>query len=202
MRGIIVASCLAAVAVAACGRQESAWEAARRAGTAVAYAGYMDRYPAGTHAAEARAAIAALEDDAAWSRAERIGTPEAWQRYLAEHAGGRHVALARRMLVDFLPPPAPIAPGAASGGFEIQLGAWREEAAARDALAGWEGGHAALLEGRPVRLVPPFGEGPPLWRLRTGPLAEGDARALCGRIRAGGADCAPAVAVSARDPPP
>ncbi len=138
-----------------------------------------------------------LDDGKAWARAERIGTPEAWQRYLADWPEGRHVVLARQMLVDFIPPPAP-----AAGSFEIQLGAWRDESAAREALASWRGGRAALLEGHPARLVAPFGAGPALWRLRTGPLDEDGARALCGRIRAAGTDCMPAAAVSAGDAPP
>jgi hypothetical protein len=203
MRGIIVVSCLAAFAVAGCGREESAWEEARRANTVAAYEGYMERHPAGAHAAQARAGIRALEDDAAWARAERIGTPEAWQRYLAGRPSGRHAELARRMLVDFIPPaPSPPAPSPPGAVFELQLGAWRDEAAARAALEGWRDGRSALLEGQPLRLMAPFGDGPPLWRLRAGPLPESAARALCERIRAGGADCAPALAVSAGDAPP
>lgn len=196
-------SCLAAVAVAACGGEEAAWEAARRGNTAAAYSRYMERYAAGRHAAEARAAIGALEDDAAWALAERIGTPEAWQRYLAGRPQGRHAALAQRMLIAFIPP-APVAspPAIAPPAFEVQLGAWRDESAAREALASWQGARAGLLEGHAARLVAPFGDGPALWRLRTAPLGEDDARSLCGRIRDSGEDCAPAVALSAGDAPP
>jgi SPOR domain len=209
MRGIIVTSCLAAaVAIAACSRQEPAWEAARRENSQAAYADYMARFPAGAHAAEARAAIRVLQDDEAWARAERIGTPEAWQRYLGDWTAGRHVVLAQQMLVGFIPPasPAPVAPtpppvqGVVT--FEIQLGAWRDESAAREALAAWQGERAPRLEGQAVRLVAPFGAGPALWRLRAGPLEETAARALCTRIKEAGADCVPAIAISAGDPPP
>lgn len=161
----------------------------------------MQRYPAGAHAADARAAIRSLDDDAAWALAERIGTPESWQRYLAAWRGGRHAALAQQMLIAFIPP-APTPPATASGTFEVQLGAWMDESAAREALASWQGARASLLEGHAVRLVAPFGDGPALWRLRTAPLAEGEARALCGRIRDAGQDCAPALALSAGDAPP
>jgi hypothetical protein len=211
MRGIIVTSCLAAaLACTACSRQESAWEAARRDNSPAAYADYAARFPAGAHAADARAAIRALGDDEAWARAERIGTPEAWQRYLADWPDGRHLALARQMLVDFIPPAAPgppaiPEPSAAAflpGAFEIQLGAWRDESTAREALASWQAERAGLLEGHGARLVAPFGDGPALWRLRTSPLDGAGARALCERIRAAGTDCIPAAAVSAGDPPP
>lgn len=207
----------------ACGREEPAWAAARAANTQAAYADYMRRYPAGEHAAEARAAIRALKDDDAWARAERIGTPEAWQRYLADWPEGGHVVLAQQLLVGFIPPeaPAPVAPAGVPaeealaeagetaaaietppGAYEIQLGAWRDETTAREALAGWQGERAGLLEGHAARLVAPFGEGPALWRLRTEPFGEADARALCERIKGAGSDCVPAVALSAGDPPP
>lgn len=162
----------------------------------------MQDFPAGAHAAEARAAIRALRDDEAWARAERIGTPEAWQRYLADWPEGGHRLLAQQMLVGFIPPEA------SRGDYEIQLGAWRDELTARQALAAWQGERAAVLEGEAVRLVAPFGDGqrstagPALWRLRAGPLDEAEARALCGSIKAAGADCVPAVAISAGDPPP
>ena len=174
----------------------------------MAYADYMARFPAGVHAAEARAAIRLLQDDEAWARAERIGTPEAWQRYLADWPGGRHGVLAQQMLVGFIPPEPPAVPAPAPpliespGTYEIQLGAWRDEATARGALASWQGERGALLEGHAARLVAPFGEGPALWRLRTAPLPEPEARALCERIRGAGPDCAPAVAISAGDPAP
>ncbi len=182
----------------------------------------MRRFPAGEHAGEARAAIRTLKDDDAWARAERIGTPEAWQRYLGDWPDGRHVVLAQQMLVGFIPPEAPaaVAPPAESTAahwppasseaaaappprdYEIQLGAWRDETTARGALAAWQGERASLLEGHAARLVAPFGEGPALWRLRTAPLGEPEARALCDRIRGAGSDCVPAVALSAGDPPP
>src|SRR4029079_18512663 len=82
MRAIIVAPLMiAVVAVAGCSRQESAWQEAARRNTPAAYQQYLDRYPAGAHAADARTGIVAAREAAAWTRAERLGTPEAWQRY-------------------------------------------------------------------------------------------------------------------------
>jgi hypothetical protein len=192
---------LAALASAACSRQESAWQEARREDTVAAYEGYVARFPASAHAGEARAAILALRETETWARAERLGTPEAWQRYLADWPDGPHAALARQMLIDFLPP-APTAPVAPSGSFDVQLGAWQAEESARAALASWQGRRADLLEGNKLRLVAPDGPGPALWRLRAGPFEEAPARALCDRIRAAGTDCVPAVAMSAGDPAP
>lgn len=205
MRGIIVASCLAACALSACSRQESAWEATQREGSAAAYEAFIEKFPAGAHARQARAALDALHESETWRRAERLGTPEAWQRYLDEWPDGAHAALARQLLVNFIPPAPPVpASAAADAAYEIQLGAWLDEATAREALAGWQGARAAELDGAQPRLVAPPTEGPALWRLRAGPLDEDRARALCGRLKAAGTDCVPVAVLGslAGDPPP
>jgi hypothetical protein len=209
MRASIVASGLAAVlAVAGCSRQESAWHDARRENSAAAYEEYLARHPAGSHAAEAREALAAMREAGDWARAVRLGTPEAWQRYLAGWPGGRHVEEARRLLVEFIPPappPAP-APAPATAGpvnvFEVQLGAWSDEALAGAGLARVVDAHGHLLVGLATRIVPPGPGSDRLWRLRSGPLEEAAARTLCARLRSAGADCVPARAMSAGDAPP
>jgi hypothetical protein len=202
MRAIIVASCLlAGFAVSACTREASAWREARREDTAAAYEAYVAAHPLGSHAAEARAAIARLREAGDWARAERLGTPEAWQRYLARWPEGGHAATARQLLVDFIPPGRPAAPAPQAAGFEIQLGAWVEESSARAGLAAWAG-RQADLGGLAPRLVPPPGEGPALWRLRAGPLDEAAARVVCEELRAAGTDCVPLPAASTGDAPP
>ncbi|MGH8242726.1 MAG: hypothetical protein ACRETY_05180 [Steroidobacteraceae bacterium] len=203
MRGIIVASCLAVSAGTACSRQESAWDEAQREGSAAAYEAFIERYPAGEHARQARAALDALNESETWRRAERLGTPEAWQRYLDRWPDGAHAALARQLLVNFIPPAPPTpASAAADAAYEIQLGAWLDEATARESLSAWQGARAAELEGAEPRLVAPPAKGPALWRLRAGPFGETYARALCGRLKAAGTDCVPVAAASAGDPPP
>jgi hypothetical protein len=206
MRGIIVASTLlAACAAAGCSRRESAWQDAQRADSVPAYEAYLEEFPGGAHAAEARAALDAARELDAWSRATRLGTPEAWQRYLARWPDGRYAALARRLLVDFIPPAAPAPAPGETAGFDVQLGAWLDESMAREALAGWLGPRKAALEGAAPRLDAPPAAGPALWRLRAGPLEESSARALCGRLEASGVDCVPVAAAggsSAGDAPP
>ncbi len=117
-RIIVVPWILAALIAAACSRQESGWERARREDSLAAYEDYLARYPAGPHAGEARAALDGLHDAEAWSRAERLATPEAWQRYLGEFPDGRHAAGARQRLIDFIPP----GPQPADGRYVVQLG--------------------------------------------------------------------------------
>lgn len=189
---------LAALISAACSRQESGWERARREDSRAAYEAYLARYPAGPHAGEARAALDGLLEAEAWSRAERLATPEAWQRYLGEFPDARNAAKARQRLIDFIPP----GPKPADGRFVVQLGAYSTEAAARAGLARAAGQHSAALSGVGLRVIAPRGTADPVWRLRTEALDEAPARDLCARLRAGGVDCVPLPDDSAGEPPP
>jgi hypothetical protein len=188
---------IAVVAVAGCSRQESAWQEAARRNTPAAYQQYLDRYPAGAHAADARTGIVAAREAAAWTRAERLGTPEAWQRYLAEWPQGAHAAIARKSLIEFAPP----RPAAPPAGYEIQLGAWTDEASARAALAGWAG-RQADLGGQVPRIDNPPPGGPAVWRLRAGPYDKAAARVVCDDLRSAGVDCVPVASGSAGNAPP
>ncbi len=180
MRGIIVASwILAACATAACSRQDSAWEDAKRENTIAAY--------------QSR-----LREAEAWARAERLRTPEAWQFYLGKWPDGQFAETARRRLVEFIPPGAP----PAGGDFVVQLGAYSTEAAARADRGLLVNRLAAELAGVETRIVPPHDIVDSLWRLRTGALAEPAARELCARLRLGGVDCVPLPDDSAGQPSP
>ncbi len=203
MRGSIVVTCiLAASVLAACDRRESAWRDARRDNSQSAYQAYLELYPTGVHAAEARAELEARRETEEWTRAERLGTPEAWQRYLAGWPEGRHADEARRLLVAFIPPsrpeplPAPVsqqAPGpeVPAGNFEIQLGAWSDEALARAGFDRFIGTHATAFAGTGLRLAGPGELGDALWRLRAGPFDETTARSRCAGLVAAGVSCVP-----------
>jgi SPOR domain len=199
MRGIIVVPWILAAAIAAaCSREESGWDRARRDDSVASYESYLERFPAGPHAGQARAALAGLRDAGAWARAERLGTPEAWQRYLGEFPDGRHAGQARQRLIDFIP----AGPTPADGRYVVQLGAYSSEAAARADLARSAERHGAVLGGTGLRVVAPRGQPDSIWRLRTDALAEDSARDLCARLRAGGVDCVPLPEDSAGQPPP
>jgi hypothetical protein len=175
MRGsIVVPWVLAALVSAACDGQDSAWRDARRE-------------------VEARAELEARREAEAWERAERLGTPEAWQRYLAGWPEGRFAEEARRLLVAFLPPsrPAPLAAPEPMVEFEIQLGAWSDEALARAGFDRFIGAHADVFAGAGLRLAGPGEAGDALWRLRAGPFDEATARAHCAGLVAAGVSCVP-----------
>jgi hypothetical protein len=198
MRRIIVVTWMAAACLAAaCSRQESAWQAARRANSAAAYEEYLASYPAGQQASQARAAISAIRDAQAWSRAERLATPEAWQRYLAEFPEGSHVESARQRLISFIP-----GPPHATGLYVVQVGAYSTEAAARAGLARAAAEHPAEFPGVGLVVTAPRDLADTIWRLRTEPLPEDAAREMCGRLRAAGVDCVPLPDDSAGDTPP
>jgi len=194
----VLAACLAA----ACSRQEFGWQQARRDNTLAAYREYLEKFPAGAHVVEARVLVLQLQEREAWSLAGRLRTPEAWQRYLADWPEGQHAELAWQALVEFIPPEA--ATGrtaiAAGPGFEIQFGAWSDEAAARAGREQLLREHAADIGGLEMRISGPAAGGPALWRLRSGPFDESAARAHCARLAAARISCFP-VPVRGQSPP-
>jgi len=189
---------------AGCSRQEAGWEDAARENSIAAYEQYLESFPAGAHAGDARAKILELREQEAWARANRLRTPEAWQRYLGEWPEGRHAALARRQLAAFMPPAAPAAPSAPpdQGGFAVQLGAYSSEASARAALDRLVRAHSSELAGLRARVLEPLEPERALWRLRAGPLDEASARKLCDKLKSQGADCMPVAELSAGQAPP
>ncbi len=174
--------------LAACSRQESDWRAAQGEDKVLAYETYLEHFPAGAHAAEARARIRELQEEREWARANRLQTPEAYQRYLGAYPEGRYAAEARERLSDFVLARAP----SADHPYAVQLGAYSSEEAARASLLRLSRDHADLLEGLQPRILPPDGTRQ-LWRLRAGPLAEAAARTLCADLSARAEDCVPAA---------
>ena len=189
---------LAACAAAACSRQEAGWQDATRENSIAAYQQYLEKFPAGTHASDARAKVVALQEGEAWARTSRLRTPEAWQRYLGEWPDGRHAALARRQLAGFIPAESPLD----RDGFAVQLGAYSSEAAARGDQARIAREHTGELSGLQLRILAPRDLETGVWRLRTNPLAEAEARGLCERLRGRGVDCVPVAGSSAGQAPP
>lgn len=178
-----------ACALAACSRQEAGWRGARGEDDVHAYETYLEHFPAGAHAEEARARIRELHEEREWARANQLQTPEAWQRYLGAYPEGRYAAAARDRLSDYVLAKAP--PG--DRPYAIQLGAYSSEAAARADLARFLRDHADLLGDLKLHIRPPATGAPPLWRLRAGPLAEAVARRICVELESRAVDCVPTV---------
>lgn len=179
---LLVVACLAA---AACSRQDAAWRQAESRHTESAYQSYLETYPDGLHAHEARRRLSALQDDREWARAERLGTPESYQRYLARYPEGGRAQVARDRLAVFLEPPPAAAPD-----HWLQLGAFvGGEAAAQAAWQRLIAEHEEALRGLGQRIIrAPLGSGD-LWRLFAGPVAAEEGETRCAQIRLAGASC-------------
>ncbi|CAN5135838.1 hypothetical protein BH24PSE2_BH24PSE2_04290 [soil metagenome] len=93
-----IVAMLAVVLVVGCDRQPQAWEDASTDDTVAAYDAYLEDYPDGEHAAEARARRDMLAESQAWNKAQSADTPEAYETYLENHASGPHAAEARERL--------------------------------------------------------------------------------------------------------
>lgn len=206
----LAALTVALIVSAGCSRQESAWRDTLAADSAAAYEAYLESYPAGAHAAAARARLAGLLEEQEWERTNRFNTPEAYQRYLSAYPEGVHAATARDKLAAFLLPrplddPGPVAaaPQPAVGGallaaageagdWRVQLGAFAAgEAAARRAWQQLAGRHAGLLGTLSPRIDVVERGGKQLWRLQAGPVGEARAREICAALAASGDPCLP-----------
>jgi hypothetical protein len=195
---LLVAACLAAVA---CSRQDAAWHQAEAHGTESGYQSYLESYPDGLYAHEARRRLARLQDDREWSRAERLGTPESYQRYLSRYPEGARAKVAQERLAVFLQPPVSDADAAApQADIEVtapaardhwlQLGAFvGGEPAAEAAWQRLAAEHPQALQGLGHRIIrTPLGSGD-LWRLFAGPVPAGEGEARCAAIRFDGGSC-------------
>ena len=86
-------------------------------------------------------------------------------------------------------PPAPSAQ-AASGGYVVQLAAFRDEDAARAAFRGLQGKHASLLGGLSADIQrADLGDKGIYYRLRAGYMDKTDAAELCAKLKAQGQGC-------------
>lgn len=88
-------------------REDNAfWQATGAAGTEAGLTRYLERYPDGEHAAEARAALATFEaerraiEQEAWQNAQSVDTIAAYQRYLSAYPEGRFAEAARDRIAD------------------------------------------------------------------------------------------------------
>ncbi len=87
------------------------------------------------------------------------------------------------------PPPAPNSQ-AGSGGYVVQLAAFRDEDAARTAFRKLQGKHASLLGGLSADIQrADLGDKGIYYRLRAGYLGKSDAAELCAKLKAQGQGC-------------
>lgn len=88
--------------------------------------------------------------------------------------------------------PAPAAAGDAGNGWRIQIAALKSEDAARSEWTKQQKSHQALLGSLALQIQKATVNGTDYFRVRGGPLNDGDAaKALCAKMKAAGAACIP-----------
>ncbi len=100
----LLACLLLAILVTACSRHDAIWEQARDEDTVTAYEAYLERYPEGPRAAQARSRVRALEVEEAWGDARVRDSRSGYEAFLetwgdsdfAAEAGDRLAAIDRR----------------------------------------------------------------------------------------------------------
>jgi len=90
MVGVLAAAAIALVIVPAT-RDEFHWRWTSYKDVTAGYQSYVARWPAGRHAAEARA----RSDELGWAEARTANTVQGFERYVQLHAGGQHAGEAR-----------------------------------------------------------------------------------------------------------
>ena len=123
-------------------QEKAAWQKAATANTVDGYQTYLNAYPGGANAAEARSRLDAMNaksaDDRAFNAAKNLNTKTAYQTYMSSYPQGQHIPAAMKAIDHLTPraggdlkdcdvcPPMKIL---ASGGF--QQGAGPDDALAR-----------------------------------------------------------------------
>lgn len=79
-------------------RDELSWHFVASRNNSPAYQGYLDKWPAGRHAAQAKT----LVEMSTWSEALAINTPASYERYEHSFPNGQHVAEARTRIMDLV----------------------------------------------------------------------------------------------------
>lgn len=84
-----------ALAVTACSSANTDWANATAQNTVSGYQAFLGKHPSDTHAEDAQARIASLQDDSAWMTAQSGNSAASYQQYLQAEPTGSHAQAAR-----------------------------------------------------------------------------------------------------------
>ena len=188
----------------ACNTAAGDWDKATAANTPAAYQTFLQKHGTDTHADDARARIARLQDDNDWTMAKNENSEKSYGDYLQQHASGSHVAQAHDELTS-LPRTAAWISAADTGtaaamhtflekypqgpeadhakqklaaleGYRVQLAATRSKTAAERKLK-----FAKQHFGKELRDVEIASPNPPdtLYRVMSGSMSHDDASSAC-----------------------
>lgn len=148
-------------------QDKHAWQTTQNTATEQAYQHYLAQYPDGAYAAQAQGALTSLKQASAWRAAKAQGTPAAYEAFVRKFPNATQVDRAQAE-IDKL------------AGYQVELGRYRSERAARTAAKDLRTRFARLLT--EVRLVPPSGAGR-LTTLRSQQMSHAAALAACKGLR-------------------
>ena len=190
-------------------REQQDWAAAQQAQSSEALRGYLQAHPMGPNADAALEQLLELERRFVWQTASRAATREALENFLLQYPDAPEAAEARERIAALAtsvparstaakPAPArnttPVArPAAAAkastGSTRMQFGAFstRERATQQRALLELKFG-TTLPAGLTID-APASGSKDQLYRLRSAPLSEAQARSTCAALKQQGQAC-------------
>ncbi len=184
---------------------EHAWQQAEQLNSADAYEAYARQYPQSAQAADATERAATVRRAAAWDKTRADGTAASLRAFVDQYPQGPEADQARAQLAELdaakaaqakppakplsaaakksgvQPPQAPTPGNAKSGGsYRVQLGAFRDGAAAERLVAKLRKEQGALLG--TVVVVPPV-KAKDVYRVKSGPMSEAAAHSACAKLQ-------------------
>jgi SPOR domain len=195
-----------------CSHEQRDWRSAQAANTIEAYEQFATAHPKSARAADAQALIAQLTEERDWQRASTTDTADAYRQFLAQHPLSKSAPEARIRMENFglsgtaaatapgatspsataAPPTPPPRPSAAvtgaepagTGGYSVQLGAFKTQA---KALGQWRRLSARFdteLRGAVSDVErAKSAHGRTVYRLKVKGLTEARARSICAALR-------------------
>lgn len=190
-------------------REQQDWATARQAQSSEALRAYLQAHPMGPNADAALEQLLDLERQFVWQSATRTGTREALDNFLLQYPDAPEASLAREQIAALATPvpalPAATKPevarsqesvtrpaaavGASRGSTRMQFGAFSTRERALQQRATLESKFGQTL---PVAITvdaPVSGSKDPLYRLRSAPISEAQARSICATLKQQGQAC-------------
>jgi cell division septation protein DedD len=206
--------------LSACSREKSDWRSAQAADTSESYQQFVAAHPDSAFAVTAHERLGQLAEEKDWRSAAGTDTFEAYQQFLAQYPAGKWAHEAQLRIDSFTAnaatassgsgaaaapiastPPAAgdsaslpaAAPGPASSGFGVQLGAFSSAERANEEWKKLQTEAAGTLDGLAPRVVVGESSGKTIYRLQAQVRDEAQARAICGGLKVAKKPCVPVI---------
>ena len=203
----------AATLIVACSSAESDWNQASQTNTVAAYQDFLSKHPDDQHAAQAKQAMATLQDNQAWATAQQTNTADSYQQDLTAMPNGGHAQDAHDKLTALQATDAwnstknspteaslnsflqmyPNAPEASDArqmlqtlDYRAQLGSFSSSDAADKAKTKLQDKFGSVLQ--QIVVVQPTGKSK-TYHLASAAMTQDQAKAACAQVKKGGQHC-------------